>query len=125
MFNHDESQVDYLGYKVLFIMNNGQTYIHTITHTHTHTHTHTRKFNLWFSPFYELTNNAIQRLLMVLNAGYIPICNKQQTQGTEGQSKMIKKLEGASIGEAKRIIQNQFNDISLILSLFKYVLSIY
>ena len=89
MFNHDESQVDYLGYKVLFIMNNGQTYIHTITHT--------RKFNLWFSPFYELTNNAIQRLLMVLNAGYIPIYNKQQTQVTEGQSKMIKKLEGASI----------------------------
>ena len=32
MFNHDESQVDYLGYKVLFIMNDGQTY----THTHTH-----------------------------------------------------------------------------------------
>ena len=98
---------------------------YTQSHTHTHTHTHTRKFNLWFSPFYELTNNAIQRLLMVLNAGYIPIYNKQQTQVTEGQSKMIKKLEGASIGEAKRIIQNQFNDISLILSLFKYVLSIY
>ena len=48
MFNHDKSQVDYLGYKVLFIMNDGQTYTHTNTHTHkhthaqTHTHTHTQ-----------------------------------------------------------------------------------
>ena len=58
----------------------------------------------------------IQRLLMALNAGYIPICNKQQTQVTEGQRKMIKKLEGASIGEAKRIIQNQFNDISSVFN---------
>ena len=93
-------------------------------HTHTHKQ-HTRKFNFWFLPFYELTNNAIQRLLMALNAGYIPTCNKQQTQVTEGQRKMIKKLEGASIGETKRIIQNQFNGISLILSSFKYVLLIY
>ena len=29
---------------------------------------------------------------MALNAGYIPICNKQQIQVTEGQRKMIKKL---------------------------------
>ena len=58
----------------------------------------------------------IQRLLMALNAGYNPICNKQQTQVTEGQRKMIKKLEGASIGEAKRIIQNQFNDISSVFN---------
>ena len=43
----------------------------------------------------------IQRLLMALNAGYIPLCNKQQTQVTEGQRKMIKKLEGTSIGEAR------------------------
>ena len=84
----------YLGFKVLFIMNDGQTYTHI--RTHIHTHTHTRKFNLWFSPFYELSNNAIQRLLMALYAGYIPICNKQQTQVTEGQRKMIKKLEGAN-----------------------------
>ena len=62
---------------------------------------------------------------MALNAGYIPICNKQQTQITEGQRKMIKKLEGVCVGEAKQIIQNQFNDMSLILSLSKYVLSIY
>ena len=33
----------------------------------------------------------VQRLLTALNAGYIPICNKQQTQVTEGQRKMIKK----------------------------------
>ena len=53
---------------------------------------------------------------MALNAGYIPICNKQQTQVIEGQRKMIKKLEGASIGEARRIIQNQFNDISSVFN---------
>ena len=29
MFNHDESQVDYLGYKELFIMNDGQTHANT------------------------------------------------------------------------------------------------
>ena len=58
----------------------------------------------------------IQRLLMALNAGYIPLCNKQQTQVTEGQRKMIKKLEGASIGEAKCIIQNHFNDISSVFN---------
>ena len=29
---------------------------------------------------------------------------------------MIKKLEGASIGEARRIIQNQFNDISSVFN---------
>ena len=58
----------------------------------------------------------IQRLLMALNAGYIPICNKQQTQVTKGQRKMIKKLEGASIVEAKCINQNQFNDISSVFN---------
>ena len=32
--SHDESQVDYLGYKVLFIMNDGQTYTHTLLYIH-------------------------------------------------------------------------------------------
>ena len=68
----------------------------------------------------------LPKLLTTTRPILLPILyNKQQTQVAEGQRKMIKKLEGACIGEGKRIIQNQFNDISLILSLFKYVLSIY
>ena len=34
MFNHDESQVDYLGYKELFIMNDGQTQTNANRHSH-------------------------------------------------------------------------------------------
>ena len=39
MFNHDESQVDYLGYKELFIMNDGQTHTHKHKQTQTDTPT--------------------------------------------------------------------------------------
>ena len=34
IFNHDESQVDYLGYKELFIMNDGQTQTNANRHSH-------------------------------------------------------------------------------------------
>ena len=77
--------------------------------------------NLFREGDYSKINNPkviriIQRLLMALNAGYIPICNKQQAQVTENQRKIIKKLEGASVGEAKRIMQTQFNDISSVFN---------
>ena len=40
MFNHDESQVDYLGYKEFFIMNDGQTHTNTNKRKQTLPHYH-------------------------------------------------------------------------------------
>ena len=40
MFNHDESQVDYLGYKELFIMNDGKTHTNTNKRKQTLPHYH-------------------------------------------------------------------------------------
>ena len=65
MFNHDESQVDYLRYKELFIMNDGQTHTQTQTNANKHSHI-TTTLNSVFSFNQEILITVFYSLLQHL-----------------------------------------------------------